>query len=415
MGRDVLIVAHFCSDFDGKGNNRFNYLANLLAENKFTVELVTSDFSHNRKLKRDKLINQAKYQITLVSEIGYQKNVSLKRFYSHYIMGRNLNKYLEARKKPDVIYCAVPSLNVAKVVAKYAQKNNIRFIIDVQDLWPEAFKMVFQVPAISDFLFRPMQWQADYIYSLADEIIAVSQTYANRALKVNKKCKEAHSIFLGTELAYFDRLAKENKLIDKPKDEIWLVYIGTLGHSYDLICVIDALRILQNRGITNVKFVVMGDGPLKSKFENYAKRQGTYVEFTGRLDYGKMASILIACDIAVNPISRGAAASITNKHGDYAAAGLPVLNLQECLEYRNLVNEYHMGLNCENNNPVDLAEKLLVLCKDEVLRKAMGQNSRKLAEEKFDRMQSYSKIVELIEKYDYNGKFIKIRRKHQDA
>ena len=36
--------------------------------------------------------------------------------------------------------------------------------------------------------------------------------------------------------------------------------------------------------------------------------------------------------------------------------------------------------NCENNNPVDLAEKLLVLCKDEVLRKAMGQNSRKLAE-----------------------------------
>lgn len=394
--KDVLLIAHFCSDFDGKGNNRFNYLAELLAKNDFAVELVTSDFSHNKKLKRDELINHAKYQITFVSETGYQKNVSLKRFYSHYIMGRNLKKYLKTRKKPDVIYCAVPSLDIAKVAAKYAQKNKIRFIIDVQDLWPEAFKMVFYVPILSDIIFYPMQRQADYIYAAADEIIAVSQTYTDRAFRVNKKCKEAHSIFLGTELAYFDRVAKADKLIDKPTDEIWLAYIGTLGHSYDLTCVIDALKILQDKGIKNVKFVVMGDGPLKSKFEDYAKEQGIYAEFTGSLDYGKMVGILTACDIAVNPISQGAAQSIINKHGDYAAAGLPVLNSQECLEYRILVNEYQMGLNCENNNPTDLAKNLLKLCEDEDLRKTMGCNSRRLAVGRFDRKKSYLKILNLL-------------------
>ncbi len=36
----------------------------------------------------------------------------------------------------------MPSLDVAKVAAKYAKENNIRFIIDIQDLWPEAFRMV---------------------------------------------------------------------------------------------------------------------------------------------------------------------------------------------------------------------------------------------------------------------------------
>lgn len=398
MGRDLLIIAHFCSDFDGKGNNRFNYLGDLLSENQLNIELVTTDFSHNKKMKRGEIVGEFKYKITLLSEPSYQKNVSIKRLYSHYIMGENLKKYLKSRKKPDVIYCAVPSLNVASVAARYAKKNNIRLIIDIQDLWPEAFKLGFRMPVISDILFYPMRRKADNIYTAADEIVAVSQTYADRALEVNKKCMEAHSIFLGTELASFDRLADENKLMDKSEDEIWLAYIGTLGHSYDLTCVIDALKIIHDKGIKNIKFVVMGDGPLKSKFEEHAKEQGIYAKFMGRLNYGKMVGILTVCDIAVNPITKGAAGSIINKHADYAASGLPVLNTQECPEYRKLISDYSAGLNCENNNPADLAEKLSVLCNDKVLRKTMGQNSRRMAEDRFDRKKIYHKIAGIINK-----------------
>lgn len=55
--------------------------------------------------------------------------------------------------------------------------------------------------------------------------------------------------------------------------------------------------------------------------------------------YPEMCGRLVACYIAVNPITHGAAQSIINKHGDYAASGLPVVNTQECEEYRNLVGE----------------------------------------------------------------------------
>lgn len=87
------------------------------------------------------------------------------------------------------------------------------------------------------------------------------------------------------------------------------------------------------------------------------------------MDYGKRVGLLQACDIAVNPISSGAAQSIFNKHADYAAACLPVINTQENLEYRNQVNDYQMGLNCKNNNSIDLADKISVLIKDANLRK----------------------------------------------
>ncbi len=397
MNRDILLIAHFCSDFDGKGNNRFNYLAELLADNNFNVELVTSDFSHNKKMKREKgNLEDLNHKVTFIKEPIYKKNVSLKRFYSHYVMAKNLKEYLDSRKKPSIIYCAVPSLDIAETAVKYAKENNIKFIIDVQDLWPEAFQMVFSIPIISNILFYPMKKKADYIYKSADEIVAVSETYKNRALAVNRKVQEGKVVFLGTELSKFDEAFFINKWQEKPDNEVWIAYVGTLGHSYDLTSVFDALVILKNKAFNNWKFIVMGDGPLTEKFKEYAKEEQINTIFTGRLPYAEMVGMLGVCDIAVNPISKGAAGSIINKHGDYAAAGLPVVNTQECLEYRNLVDKYQMGLNCKNNDPRDLAEKLSILLKDEKLRIQMGKNSRQLAMEKFDRLVSYQEVLTIF-------------------
>ena len=398
MRKEILVIAHFCSDFNGKGNNRFNFLFDLFEEKKIDVELVTSDFSHIEKKKRGKLENHHKHRkITFIQEPNYSKNVSLKRLYSHYTIGKNLKKYLTTRKKPDIIYCAVPSLAMAKAAAEYANKNNIKFIIDVQDLWPEVFKMVFRIPYINDFLFYPIQQQANKIYATADEIVAVSDTYVKKAMSVNNKCRLGHSVYLGTDLLFFDKLAKKNNFIAKPDDEIWITYIGTLGHSYDLMSVIEALKLLNCQGINSIKLVVIGDGPLRLKFEKYAKKQEINYQFTGKLDYGKMVGLLTSCDIAVNPIKKGSAGSIINKVGDYAAAGLPVVNTQESIEYRNLINEYEAGFNCANGNPKELASSLLKLYLDKELRKKMGKNNRILAEEKFDRKKTYQKIVELME------------------
>ncbi|MCU7740173.1 glycosyltransferase family 4 protein [Priestia megaterium] len=396
--KDILIVAHFTQVPGEQGNGRFWYIADILADKGHNIEIVTTQFSHRTKKHRSltgEQGNQLKYKLTMLNESGYKKNVSLKRFYSHYTFGKNLKRYLNNRKKPDMIYCAVPSLDAAYVAAQYANENNVKFVIDIQDLWPEAFKMVFNKPFISDFAFYPMNKKANYIYNSADNVIAVSETYVNRALSVNQNIKKGVSVFLGTDLSYFDKFAKENK-VNKPLEEFWLAYIGTLGHSYDLNTVIDALSILKEKGINNIKFIVMGDGPLKSKFQDYATAKKVYAEFTGRLNYTKMVGILGSCDLAVNPIRSNSAGSIINKVGDYAAAGLPVLNTQESDEYRNLIEKYEAGFNCNNDSPEDLASKLMHLYKEDELRQEMGRNNRRLANDRFDRSITYKEIVEVL-------------------
>lgn len=76
-------------------------------------------------------------------------------------------------------YCAIPSLDVGDAVAKYCKSHDVRFIIDVQDLWPEAFQMVFNIPIVSQMIFYPFKNLANKIYKSADEIIAVSQSYVD--------------------------------------------------------------------------------------------------------------------------------------------------------------------------------------------------------------------------------------------
>lgn len=392
--KKVLLLANFM-DLDENTNNRFNYLAKLL-KNECNLKIITSTFSHREKRQRN-YKDISNINIHMLYEPGYEKNISLKRIYSHYVLARNLKKCLNnIEEKPDVIYCAVPSLEFAKEAAKYAKKNKIRFIIDIQDLWPEAFKMVFKIPLLSNAIFYPMKRQANYIYKCADDIIAVSKTYCNRALKVNKKVKKGLSVFLGTDLNYFDECAKKNK-VEFDGDLVRIAYIGTLGHSYDIPLVINSIKYLNEKGINNLKFIIMGDGPLKEEFENYAEEKKVDCQFTGRLEYEKMVGLLCSCDIAVNPIKKGSAGSIINKVGDYAAAGIPVVNTQENLEYKNILEEYNAGINVKNESFIDTANAIETLYNDKRIRIKYGENNRKLAEEKFDRKKTYNQIVKIIE------------------
>lgn len=397
---DILMIAHFTQAPIENGNNRFNYLAARLTKiDGNDVELVTTTFSHTRKEQRDFEYMQGSndnYKATMLYEPGYAKNVSMKRFYSHWVMGRKLKEYLKKRKNPDVIYCAIPSLDVARVAAEYAKKNKIRFIIDVQDLWPEAFKMILNIPIISNIIFLPMQMSANYVYRQADAIVAVSDTYCQRALSVNEKCNSTHTVFLGTDLSVFDDNVKKNK-VELDDTYFYIAYCGTLGHSYDIRCVIDAMEYLKiNKQIDKIKFIVMGDGPLKAVFEQYAVDKGVNVEFTGRLSYDKMCALLAACDVAVNPILHGAAQSIINKHADYAAAGIPVISTQECEEYQHLVEQYEMGINCLSGDFKRLADAILRIYSNEKLRITLGDNARKCAEDKFDRKNAYVSIIDMI-------------------
>ncbi len=391
----ILIIANFC---DGRVlQGRFTYLANMLSLEGHDVEILTSDFSHALKRPKESFDNHFQFKITHIHEPGYPDNVSLKRLYSHYVWGKKINKYIrQSGQDWDVIFCAVPSLTATRLAGNYARKHHIKFITDVQDLWPEAFELAVKNKSISKLIFTPFHLYANLGYKKANKVIGVSDTYRERGLKPCKKDTEGLTVYLGNDGAIFDK-AKEDYKIDKPDDEFWIAYIGTLGYSYDLKCVIDAIASIgEDKLNKRIHFMIMGDGPKRNEFERYVQNKGISATFTGSLPYPKMVGRLCSCDVVVNPIVKGAAQSITNKVGDYALSGLPVINTQECKEYRDLIEQYDCGINCEVGNSEQVADAIIELASNPDLCLKLGENSRKLGIERFDRRQSYKQIVNFI-------------------
>lgn len=392
--KKVLLITNYFHFAQEKSSNRYRQLAEMMAKSgAFDLEVITSMFYQRTKKMRKNLAELTRglpYKVTFIEEPGYKKNISFSRLRTSQIFAKNVMLYIKKHVKPDLIYQVIPTLDVAYNVACYAKKNNIPLVIDIQDLWPEAFKMAFNMPILSDIVFYPFLKKANSIYSKADAICAVSDTYVKRALSVNTKVKKGHSVFIGIDLSTFDKFA--NRKGKKEGQRLKLAYCGSLEKSYDIKLVIDALKYVKDPPL----FVVMGEGTLKDEFILYAKSKQVEVEFLGFLDYATMCEKLCECDITINPIIGDSVASIINKHGDYAASGLPVINTQNSVEYRNLIDQYQMGFNCKSGDICDVAEKISILVDNLKLREEMGKNARRCAEEKFDRNKTYKELVDTV-------------------
>ena len=141
-----------------------------------TVEVVTSSFYHTRKRQHEPVSEPLPLQGDAAARARLCKNVSPARVFSHRAFARRVVDYLEKRERPDAIYLFVPPTGLAKRVVQFAKRNGIPVVIDVLDLWPEAFDMVLP-HAVAQVALRPMKRAVEYAYANADAIVAVSQTH----------------------------------------------------------------------------------------------------------------------------------------------------------------------------------------------------------------------------------------------
>jgi glycosyltransferase involved in cell wall biosynthesis len=109
-----------------------------------------------------------------------------------------------------------------------------------------------------------------------------------------------------------------------------------------------------------------------------------------------MMAYLTASERAVNPIIGTSVSTNINKGADYAVAGVPVVNTQNSAEYRALLEEYNCGVNCKPDDARSVADAIEKLYRDNDLRLLMSENAKCMGAEKFDRRETYGKIVSLL-------------------
>ena len=301
-----------------RGYTRFRVLSEMLVEQGFDVDLITSSFQHWEKAQRDtsKTCYQGlPYNVVFIDEPGYTRNLDLQRIRSHRVAAKNLRERFERTAgRYSLIYSEIPPNDVARVCAEYASEHNIPYVADINDLWPEAMRMVVNIPVLSDVAFYPFARDAKRVYQLLSGAVGTSDEYTARPAKDRTAPYPHTTVYVGNDLAAFDEGAREHMAdVVKPEGELWAVYAGTLGASYDLATLIKAAALLEKRRATHtartaaagtakqhrpfppVKVKILGDGPDRQRLEELARQENAPVEFLGYQDHGSMAAWLRAC------------------------------------------------------------------------------------------------------------------------
>lgn len=387
------------------GYKRTMYLFDMMRNLGHRPILLTSDFNHYKKAARD--VEKFKKEHPDYSDIEflhtrtYSKNISIKRRMAEFDWKKGVSAWVkENADKIDVVMMSMPDMNTILDVSRVCKEHNIEVVIDVRDLRPEAFKVLLRNEIVYKIITYPMKIKANRAYACADKLFAVSEEYLQRGSVDASHAKIRRTVYIGAALDKFDDgVTKYVSDIKKSENEIWLTYAGTLGTSYDLITVIDAVNRLKDKdyGGKKIKFIVLGQGPDRETLEAHADKIGaSNIEFVGFVEYEKMAAYLKKSEITINAIKRRGSQSIINKVADYFAAGIPMLNGCVCKEQQDMVDRYNVGLNYEPENIDSLVEAIDKLAADDDLRHQMGLNARLLAEEKFDRNKTYRQLIDLI-------------------
>lgn len=395
---------------EARGYTRFRFIAELLAKEGFEVDLITSSFQHWDKAHRDTsraCYQELPYRVVFIDEPGYKRNLDLARIRSHAQAARNLREHFRKEfsqdtRAYDLIYAEIPPNDVARACAEEAQARNIPFVADINDLWPEAMRMVIDVPLLSDVMFYPFKRDAKKVYSSMSAAVGTSDEYAEFPLRYRSEPFEHVTVYVGNDLQAFDNGASAHaQEVRKQRNEFWVTYAGTLGASYDLDTLVRAAAVLKDeaelQGLKkDIRIKVLGDGPDRAKLEHLAAKLDAPVDFLGYTEYGLMAAYLCASDTVVNSLKRSAAQSIVTKIGDYLASSTPIINTGTSAEFQSLVNAHSVGMNVPPEDIRALSDAISTLAHDTKRRADMGRRARHLAEAQFDQRHAYLKIVELV-------------------
>ena len=397
----------FCDGSDIRPMRAIN-LASQLISSGHDVEIISSQFYHQKKIhRRRKLSNKKsksiKHKETLIWSPGYKSNIGIMRFLDHFILSANLFIYLVFRlfkERPDIFYIGYPPVDWSFSSIFVSKIFSIKSILEVSDLWPDLFfekNNKKSLDKIIRFIFLPYILMARYCAKSANAICAPTYEMANFFYSKYSAPSKNDKLIFETPLVPPPSVSKKDYVISYPENNLSkklnIIFFGSLMSIYDFKIVSLALEKLSD---LDISLKIIGDGgsikEIKNTFEGISN-----VDFTGWLDYEKILRIVPDFDIALAPYKNitNYKLNIPNKIVDYLSLGLPILSpLDGCVE--RLIVENNIGFNYQNHNQESLIKILRNLTYDKKILFQKSKNSRNLYNKKFKFDVVYQNLEEKI-------------------
>lgn len=249
-----------------------------------------------------------------------------------------------------------------------------KFLFDHHDINPELYEAKF---GRRDFFYKLLVLFEHWTFKTADVSIATNESYKKIAME--RGGMDPAKVFVVRSGPKLDRMR-----ILPPSEELkhgrrYLVgYVGVMGAQEGIDLLLQsAYYLIKELGRTDVHFGLVGGGTSLEEMKQLAINLGIgdFVTFTGRIPDEELLAMLNTADICVNPdvANEMNDKSTMNKIMEYMALGKPIVQF-DLTEGR--VSAQDASLYAKENDPVDMALKIVQLLDDAELRQRMGEFGR---------------------------------------
>jgi glycosyltransferase involved in cell wall biosynthesis len=211
----------------------------------------------------------------------------------------------------------------------------------------------------------------------ADALLALTEHMKKKMIElIGKERRDIFVIPNGIDLSLFDNNARKitTHSLKAGENERIILYVGRLEPIKGVRYLIQAMKILKNKGIANVKLLILGEGRERKYLEDLVIRLDLKdrVIFVGKVPHHDIPVYMASADIFVLPsLSEGFPGVIL----EAMAMGLPVIATR-VTGLPEIIQDGENGFLVEPYNSIDMAEKITLLLADISLREKISRNNK---------------------------------------
>lgn len=301
--------------------------------------------------------------------------------------------------RPDVVVATSTPLTIGVPGWILARRYGVPFVFEVRDLWPEA---PIQLGVLRNpILQRIARRMERFLYRRADAIIPLSPGMERGVIAAGADPTKVVTIPNASDTDLFDPALRDRTLLDRYElgDRFVAVHAGMMGEANGLDYVLEAARVLHERGDDSIAILVIGEGGTRQRLIARAEELGLdNIHFPGSVVKSELGAIVSSCDAGIVSFADYPvlATNSPNKLFDALAAGLPCIVNSDGWT-RPLVEQHDAGSYADVREPAQLADALQRLQRDEALRVRQGANARRLAEDVFSRDRLAARFCDVLE------------------
>ena len=398
---NLVILSQYYPPEVGAPQTRLSELARLMVQKGDSVSVLTAmpNYPTGRihagygGLFKTEWLNGVKIVRTFIYPT--QKTDFVRRlanYFSFVITSAVIGTFL--LKPADVLLVESPPLFLGLSAVWLSLVKRAHLIFNVSDLWPESAVQLGVVRRNSLF-HRVSSWLESFCYRRAWLVTGQSRSIIN---DIRQRFPDTQTYHLsnGVDTNRFHVSGNGQARRDSNlKGDCVVMYAGLHGLAQGLSQVLMAAEDLVEE--RRFKFVLIGDGPEKNMLMGQAAMRGlTNVEFQDPRRSEEIPSLIAGCDIVLVPLTSYLLGAVPSKLYEAMASGRPVI-LVASGEASQLVNEHQAGITVEPGDITGLVQALKTLLAQPQLRRTLGENGRRAAEQHFDRETIVSRFREFLE------------------